>query len=75
MMSLSQIEFDELKGSSVIAATIAWDNALSWSYAKAIAALKATLVQVHVIEDLYLLVFFLPSMSWGTLWVHVLNTE
>lgn len=68
-MSLSQIEFDELKGSSMIAATIAWDNALSWSYAKAIAALKATLVQVHVIEDLYLLVFFfafnVSGCSWG----------
>ncbi|CAN4100443.1 unnamed protein product [Withania somnifera] len=38
-----QVEFDELEGSSVIAATIAWDNAASWTYHRAIDELRATI--------------------------------
>ncbi|CAI9112276.1 OLC1v1012697C1 [Oldenlandia corymbosa var. corymbosa] len=41
-----QVEFNELEGSSKIAATIAWDNALSCSYQNAIAALKSTMAKV-----------------------------
>lgn len=41
-----QVEFDELEGSSVIAATIAWDNAASWTYRRAIDALRDTIWQL-----------------------------
>ncbi|XP_055831177.1 isochorismate synthase, chloroplastic isoform X3 [Solanum dulcamara] len=41
-----QVEFDELEGSSIIAATIAWDNAASWTYQRAIDALQATIWQL-----------------------------
>lgn len=41
-----QVEFDEFNGSSMIAATIAWDNHLSQSYAQAVAALERTLLQL-----------------------------
>ncbi|XP_027123778.1 isochorismate synthase, chloroplastic-like [Coffea arabica] len=41
-----QVEFDELEGSSKIAATIAWDNALSCTYRNAIASLKMTMARV-----------------------------
>ncbi|XP_057474661.1 isochorismate synthase, chloroplastic isoform X1 [Actinidia eriantha] len=44
-----QVEFDELEESSVLASTIAWDNALSWTYGKAIAALQYTMEQVSSI--------------------------
>ncbi|GFQ01164.1 isochorismate synthase chloroplastic [Phtheirospermum japonicum] len=41
-----QIEFDEFEGSSMIAATVAWDNRLSQSYEQAIAALEATMSEI-----------------------------
>ncbi|XP_042017069.1 isochorismate synthase, chloroplastic-like [Salvia splendens] len=41
-----QVEFNEFQGSSMIAATIAWDNRLSRTYEEAIAALEATMWQV-----------------------------
>ncbi|KAJ7954597.1 Isochorismate synthase, chloroplastic [Quillaja saponaria] len=41
-----QVEFDELEGSSMLATTIAWDDALSWSWEKALHALQATLCKV-----------------------------
>ncbi|KAH0662945.1 hypothetical protein KY290_030233 [Solanum tuberosum] len=41
-----QVEFNELEGSSIIAATIAWDNAASWTYQRAIDALGATIWQL-----------------------------
>ncbi|KAH0660732.1 hypothetical protein KY289_029480 [Solanum tuberosum] len=41
-----QVEFDELEGRSIIAATIAWDNAASWTYQRAIDALGATIWQL-----------------------------
>ncbi|XP_038687263.1 isochorismate synthase 2, chloroplastic-like isoform X1 [Tripterygium wilfordii] len=43
---IPQVEFDELKGSSMLAATIAWDDDLAWSWGKAIDALQATMSQV-----------------------------
>ncbi|XP_054777058.1 isochorismate synthase, chloroplastic-like isoform X3 [Prosopis cineraria] len=43
---IPQVEFDELEGTSMIAATIAWDNALSWSWENAVNALRATLRKV-----------------------------
>lgn len=42
-----QVEFDELEGSSVLAATIAWDDALFCSWRKAITSLQATMQQVQ----------------------------
>ncbi|GAB4860714.1 hypothetical protein Ancab_035877 [Ancistrocladus abbreviatus] len=41
-----QVEFDELDGSSVLASYVAWDDALSWTWRKAIDSLQATLEQV-----------------------------
>lgn len=41
-----QVELDELEGSSMLATTVAWDTALSWTYAKAITALQSTVQQV-----------------------------
>nr|ABK79678.2 isochorismate synthase [Rubia cordifolia] len=41
-----QVEFDELEGSSKMAATIAWDSALSCSYQSAIAELKSTMAKI-----------------------------
>ncbi|XP_051136676.1 isochorismate synthase, chloroplastic-like [Andrographis paniculata] len=41
-----QVEFDEFEGSSMIAATIAWDNHLSRTYEEAIGALEDTLWQI-----------------------------
>lgn len=39
---------DELKESSMLAATIAWDNALSWTWEKAINSLEAMINQVYL---------------------------
>lgn len=44
-----QVEFDELEGSSVLAATIAWDDALFCSWRKAITSLQATMQQITTI--------------------------
>ncbi|KAL0416420.1 UNVERIFIED_CONTAM: Isochorismate synthase, chloroplastic [Sesamum latifolium] len=41
-----QVEFDEFEGSSMIAATIAWDNRLLRTYGQAVAALEATMWQI-----------------------------
>ncbi|KAL8042189.1 hypothetical protein ABFX02_09G034100 [Erythranthe guttata] len=41
-----QVEFDEFKGNSMLAATIAWDKRLSRTYEQAIASLEATMLQV-----------------------------
>ncbi|XP_048137455.1 isochorismate synthase 1, chloroplastic isoform X2 [Rhodamnia argentea] len=44
-----QVELDELEESSMLAATIAWDNALSWTWEKAINSLEATINQVSLL--------------------------
>ncbi|KAK8300081.1 hypothetical protein V6Z12_D05G363300 [Gossypium hirsutum] len=41
-----QVEFDELEGSSMLAITIAWDNALSWTWDEAIHSLETTMQQI-----------------------------
>lgn len=41
-----QVEFDELEGSSILAITIAWDNALLWTYGMTITALQDTMRKV-----------------------------
>lgn len=41
-----QVEFDELEGSSMLAATIAWDDTLSWSWGKAVDGILTTLRQI-----------------------------
>lgn len=41
-----QVEFDEFEGNSMIAATVAWDSALSWTYRKAVSSVEATIWQV-----------------------------
>ncbi|KAM7275608.1 hypothetical protein ACFE04_017474 [Oxalis oulophora] len=43
------VEFDELEGSSLLATTIAWDNALSWTWEKAINEVQSTIRQVSSI--------------------------
>ncbi|XP_073054041.1 isochorismate synthase, chloroplastic-like [Primulina eburnea] len=44
-----QVEFDEFEGSSMIAATVAWDNRLSTTYEQAVAALEATMWQLSCV--------------------------
>ncbi|KAF6154721.1 hypothetical protein GIB67_035686 [Kingdonia uniflora] len=39
------VEFDELEGSSILSATIAWDDALSWTWRKAVDMLQSTMSQ------------------------------
>lgn len=46
-----QVEFNEFEGSSMIAATVAWDNRLSRTYGEAIAALEATMWQVSSLVE------------------------
>ncbi|KAL0384961.1 UNVERIFIED_CONTAM: Isochorismate synthase, chloroplastic [Sesamum radiatum] len=41
-----QVEFNEFEGSSMISATVAWDNRLSRTYEEAIAALEATMWKI-----------------------------
>ncbi|XP_045829634.1 isochorismate synthase, chloroplastic-like isoform X1 [Trifolium pratense] len=43
---IPQVEFNELEGGSMLTITIAWDNALSWSWENAISALQETLCKV-----------------------------
>ncbi|XP_060670574.1 isochorismate synthase 2, chloroplastic isoform X2 [Ziziphus jujuba] len=43
---IPQVEFDELEDYSMLATTVAWDNALSWTWDKAINDLQATMDQV-----------------------------
>ncbi|XP_021904720.1 isochorismate synthase 2, chloroplastic-like isoform X2 [Carica papaya] len=47
--TIPQVEFDELERGSMLAATVAWDNALSWTWENAINALQSTLQQVSSI--------------------------
>ncbi|KAK9278946.1 hypothetical protein L1049_028528 [Liquidambar formosana] len=44
-----QVEFDELEGGSMLAITVAWDDALSWTWGRAIDKLQATMGQVSSI--------------------------
>ena len=41
-----QVEFNEFEGSSMLAATLAWDDELSWTLENAIEALQETMLQV-----------------------------
>ncbi|XP_051136429.1 isochorismate synthase, chloroplastic-like [Andrographis paniculata] len=43
---IPQVEFDEFEGSSMMAATIAWDNHLLHTYEQAIGVLEDTLLQI-----------------------------
>ncbi|CAN7130304.1 unnamed protein product, partial [Brassica rapa subsp. narinosa] len=42
----AQVEFNEFGGSSMLAATLAWDDELSWTLEDAIEALEETMLQV-----------------------------
>ena len=42
----AQVEFNEFGGSSMLAATLAWDDELSWTLENAIEALQETMLQV-----------------------------
>uniref|UniRef100_A0A1J3CHQ6 isochorismate synthase n=1 Tax=Noccaea caerulescens TaxID=107243 RepID=A0A1J3CHQ6_NOCCA len=44
--SVPQVEFDEFGGNSMLAATVAWDDGLSWTLENAIEALQETMLQV-----------------------------
>ncbi|KAI5391739.1 isochorismate synthase, chloroplastic isoform X1 [Lathyrus oleraceus] len=43
---IPQVEFNELEGGSMLTTTIAWDNALSWSWENAITDLQETLCKI-----------------------------
>ncbi|XP_013592784.1 PREDICTED: isochorismate synthase 1, chloroplastic isoform X2 [Brassica oleracea var. oleracea] len=44
--AVPQVEFNEFGGSSMLAATLAWDDELSWTLEDAIEALEETMLQV-----------------------------
>ncbi|KAH0868461.1 hypothetical protein HID58_075483, partial [Brassica napus] len=44
------VEFNEFGGSSMLAATLAWDDELSWTLENAIEALLETMLQVNAFE-------------------------
>ncbi|KAJ0256455.1 Isochorismate synthase 1 [Hirschfeldia incana] len=44
--AVPQVEFNEFGGSSILAATLAWDDELSWTLENAIEALQETMLQV-----------------------------
>ncbi|KAL5716114.1 isochorismate synthase [Ranunculus cassubicifolius] len=44
--TIPQVECVELKGSSMLAMTIAWDNKLLWTWRKAVETLQATLCKI-----------------------------
>ncbi|CAN8239849.1 unnamed protein product [Cochlearia groenlandica] len=44
--AVPQVEFNEFGGSSMLAATIAWDNELSWTLENAIESLQESMLQV-----------------------------
>ena len=46
----AQVEFNEFGGSSMLAATLAWDDELSWTLENAIEALQETMLQVFNID-------------------------
>ncbi|CAN7077880.1 unnamed protein product [Brassica oleracea var. botrytis] len=46
----AQVEFNEFGGSSMLAATLAWDDELSWTLENAIEALLETMLQVNAFE-------------------------
>ena len=46
----AQVEFNEFGGSSILAATLAWDDELSWTLENAIEALLETMLQVNAFE-------------------------
>lgn len=43
---IPQVEFNEFEESSMLVTTIAWDESLSWTFAKAVHSLQATMRQV-----------------------------
>ncbi|XP_011044019.1 PREDICTED: isochorismate synthase 2, chloroplastic-like isoform X2 [Populus euphratica] len=43
---IPQVELDELDGFSMLATTIAWDNAFSWTWEQAVDAVEATMTQI-----------------------------
>lgn len=43
---IPQVEFNELNGSSILAASVAWDGDVSWSYEKSVAKLQSILHQL-----------------------------
>ncbi|KAG6753018.1 hypothetical protein POTOM_043062 [Populus tomentosa] len=43
---IPQVELDELDGCSMLATTIAWDNAFSWTWEQAVDAVEATMTQI-----------------------------
>ena len=45
-----QVEFNEFGGSSMLAATLAWDDELSWTLENAIESLQETMLQVFNID-------------------------
>ncbi|CAN6845271.1 unnamed protein product [Brassica oleracea] len=47
--AVPQVEFNEFEGSSMLAATLAWDDELSWTLDNAVESLQETMLQVSSI--------------------------
>lgn len=48
-MPNQQVEFDEFEENSMLAATLAWDHACSWTWENAIESLQSTIEQVYYV--------------------------
>lgn len=56
LMPNLQVEFDEFEENSMLAATVAWDHACSWTWENAIESLQSTIEQVYyVIPEKYMI--------------------
>lgn len=51
-----QVEFDEFEENSMLAATVAWDHACSWTWENAVESLQSTIEQVYyVMQEKYMI--------------------
>ncbi|KAG7021502.1 Isochorismate synthase 2, chloroplastic [Cucurbita argyrosperma subsp. argyrosperma] len=74
-----QVEFDEFEDDSILAATVAWDHACSWTWENAVESLQSTIEQVS--SDYVNVQRDLPQISilshnhvpTKTFWDHAIN--
>ncbi|KAK4402318.1 Isochorismate synthase, chloroplastic [Sesamum angolense] len=59
-----QVEFNEFEGSSMISATVAWDNRLSRTYEEAISALEATMWKVVLARSSRIATVEIDPLEW-----------
>lgn len=55
-----QVEFDEFEDNSMLAATVVWDHACSWTWENAVESLQSTIEQVYYLTQLDCLC----SLNW-----------